>query len=44
VVNAHRRVPTPAEVQEINEKLRVLEESQKARPEGHLPAGPTPAP
>jgi hypothetical protein len=38
-LNAVRRKPTPAEIADINEKLRVLEEQQKARVENQ--AAPT---
>ena len=40
-IAAPRRAPTPAEIQSINEKLKALEEEQKARPDAKLPAGPT---
>jgi hypothetical protein len=41
-LNAVRRKPTPAEIADINEKLRILEEQQKARPENQPPAGAAP--
>ena len=43
-IAAPRRAPTPAEILSINEKLKALEEEQKARPENRLPAGPSGTP
>jgi spore germination cell wall hydrolase CwlJ-like protein len=42
-LNAARRKPTPAEIADINEKLRLREEQQKARPE-NAPASAQAAP
>ena len=41
IIAAPRRAPTPTEITNINEKLKALEEEQKARPEAKLPGGPT---
>jgi spore germination cell wall hydrolase CwlJ-like protein len=43
-IAAPRRAPTPAEILNINEKLKALEEEQKARPDAKLPPGPTAPP